>query len=344
MISYKKYFFIISGFVISSGFLWLAFRNVPMSDILLYFIDVNYFLVFIALLIILISFFLRAVRWHILLSKKEKLMRTFHILMTGFMLNCIVPGRAGEIARPLMVSRHPDISLAEALITIAIERFFDLVMLLLFFFILIFFIHIPEDLSYEFGNYVLSRQLLLGYVSNMAMIAVILFLSLLSVFYLNKKNIFGLTFLKRFEVVLENLVKGIDQLKDTIALIKISLLSFIIWFLQICSYYLVVKACAGVDMNFMETAFVMVIICFFIAIPSVPGFWGVWEAGGIFAMSVLGIAKTNAAGYNLFNHAVQMIPVMIIGIISSWFLSFKYNEQYDNMEDSLVIKQSGKQD
>ena len=245
--------------------------------------------------------------------------------MTGFMLNCIIPGRAGEIARPVMISRNSEISLVEALSTVAIERLFDLLMLLSFFFILIFFIHIPENLSYKFGEYVLNRQLLLDYVANMALIAVVLFLCFLFIFYFNKKKFFGLKLFKKLEEALDNLVKGIDQLKDTITLIKISLLSFIIWFLQICSYYLVVKACAGIDINFIETAFVMIIVCFFIAIPSVPGFWGVWEAGGIFAMSVLGIAKIDAAGFNLFNHAVQMIPVIIIGILSAWFLSFKFN-------------------
>jgi uncharacterized protein (TIRG00374 family) len=327
MSSFKKYFLIILGFVFSFGFLWLAFRNVPMEDIFSYFINVNYYLIFLSVLIIILCFFLRAVRWQILLSKKEKLLKTFHILMTGFMLNCIVPGRAGEIARPVMISRNPGISFVEALSTVAIERLFDLVMLLSFFSILIFFIHIPENLSYEFGEYILSRQLLLDYVSNMALIAVILFLCLLFAFYIYKKKVFGLKLFKRFEDALENMVKGIEQLKNPVTLITTGSLSFIIWFLQICSYFLVVKACAGVDINFIETAFVMIIICFFIAIPSVPGFWGVWEAGGIFAMSVLGIAKIDAAGFNLFNHAVQMIPVIIIGIISAWFIGFKYNKK-----------------
>ncbi|MCD4743378.1 MAG: flippase-like domain-containing protein [Desulfobacteraceae bacterium] len=336
MIFYKKYFFIILGFIFSFGFLWLAFRNVPLTDILSYFINVNYYLIFISVFITILSFFLRAVRWQILLYKKEKLHKTFHILMTGFMLNCIIPGRAGEIARPVMISRNPEISLFEALSTVAVERLFDLVMLLSFFFILIFFIHIPEDLSYKFGDYVLSRQLLFDYVSNMALIAVILFLCLLFVFYINKKKVFGLKLFKKFEEAFENIVKGIDQLKNTIILIKISLLSFIIWFLQICSYYFVVKACAGIDINFMEAAFVMIIICFFIAIPSVPGFWGVWEAGGIFAMSVLGIAKIDAAGFNLFNHAVQMIPVIVMGIISAWFISFKYNKMISQSHKTVV--------
>jgi len=61
----------------------------------------------------------------------------------------------------------------------------------------------------------------------------------------------------------------------------------------------------------------MIIICFFIALPSVPGFWGIWEAGGIFALSLFGVSAKEAAGFTLANHAIQMFPVIIIGVISA---------------------------
>jgi hypothetical protein len=61
----------------------------------------------------------------------------------------------------------------------------------------------------------------------------------------------------------------------------------------------------------------MVIICLFIALPSVPGFWGVWEAGGVFAMSLFGVSTNAAAGFTLANHGVQVFPVIIVGLISA---------------------------
>jgi hypothetical protein len=62
---------------------------------------------------------------------------------------------------------------------------------------------------------------------------------------------------------------------------------------------------------------VMVIICLFIALPSVPGYWGVWEAGGVFAMSLFGIPTDAAAGFTLANHGVQVFPVVIVGFVSA---------------------------
>ena len=63
---------------------------------------------------------------------------------------------------------------------------------------------------------------------------------------------------------------------------------------------------------------VMVLICFFIALPSVPGFWGLWEAGGVFALLLFGISTKEAAGFALASHTLQLFPVILIGLISAW--------------------------
>ena len=95
------------------------------------------------------------------------------------------------------------------------------------------------------------------------------------------------------------------------------ILSAVIWCLSALSYYLMAKGCPGIHLSFSEMFAVMLIICFFIALPSVPGFWGIWEAGGVFALAIFGISSKQAAGFTLANHAVQMFPVIIVGLISA---------------------------
>jgi hypothetical protein len=88
--------------------------------------------------------------------------------------------------------------------------------------------------------------------------------------------------------------------------------------------------CPGIGLSFIELSAVMVIVCFFIALPSVPGFWGVWEAGGVFALALFGVSSRDAAGFTLANHAIQVFPVIFIGLISAvvtginiWQVSYK---------------------
>jgi uncharacterized membrane protein YbhN (UPF0104 family) len=65
----------------------------------------------------------------------------------------------------------------------------------------------------------------------------------------------------------------------------------------------------------------MVVVCFFIALPSAPGFWGLWEAGGVFALSLFGVPPKDALGFTLANHAVQLFPVIVAGLISAMLTS-----------------------
>jgi hypothetical protein len=76
-----------------------------------------------------------------------------------------------------------------------------------------------------------------------------------------------------------------------------------------------------VSLSYGQWFAVIVMICFFIALPSVPGYWGLWEAGGIFAMRLFGISAEAAAGATLLNHALQVLPVMVVGLVSALITS-----------------------
>ena len=78
----------------------------------------------------------------------------------------------------------------------------------------------------------------------------------------------------------------------------------------------------------------MLIVCFFIALPSAPGFWGLWEAGGVFAMLLFGVSEKEAAGFTLANHAIQMFPVIIMGLISAFITGVDIRRvSYNQLKD-----------
>jgi uncharacterized membrane protein YbhN (UPF0104 family) len=107
-------------------------------------------------------------------------------------------------------------------------------------------------------------------------------------------------------------------------------LTILIWALTVFSYYVFALGCPGVELTLWELTTVMVVICFFIALPSVPGFWGLWEAGGVFALSLFGVLNRDAAGFTLVNHAVQIFPVILIGMISALVTSVNiFKVRYD---------------
>jgi len=72
----------------------------------------------------------RVVRWHLFLSplKQVSYLSLLSATCIGFMANCMLPVRLGEIIRPFVLSRREKIGLAQVLATaLGLERAFDLI-------------------------------------------------------------------------------------------------------------------------------------------------------------------------------------------------------------------------
>ena len=70
----------------------------------------------------------------------------------------------------------------------------------------------------------------------------------------------------------------------------------------------------------LVSAFGMLVtmIGFAVLIPAAPGYWGLYEAGGVFSLIVLGVVSTSnqstAFAVTLMTHLVQYIPIVAIGL------------------------------
>jgi len=335
----------IGGVAISVIALYFAFRNVPLADLVKYLASINYFWVLPAVATSLISFILRAFRWRIILesAKKISLASAIHPLMIGFMINCVLPGRLGEVARPVILQKKESVPFATGLATVVAERMFDIILLLLLFILTAGVLKINPELNVAFGKYQLNRETLQTVFDGMlklgaALIAGIVLFSirrfreLIYRMILSTPELFifaGQKFKASYKKrvcepvinILNNIARGLTLVRYPKKIINCLIYSILIWGLQALSYYLISLGSPGIDLTYYQITAVMVIICFFIALPSAPGFWGLWEAGGVFALSLFGISAKDAAGYTLANHAIQVIPVIIAGFASAMILS-----------------------
>ena len=336
---------LILGLAISIMALYLAFRNVPFNDLIIYLTSINYIWIPPAVVVILLSFALRAYRWKIILEPAGKIRfwQSFHPLMIGFMINCILPGRVGEVARPVILQKKENIPFSTGLATVAAERAFDVGMLIILFAVLLATIQIDPNLDIVFGKYHLNRTTLVAVGKGTSKLLLLLIAGIaLVVFNKTRKAVKSFitwipemffftgpglkkTIQKKICDPLvgfvENLATGFTLVKYPMKICACLLLSVLIWGLAAFSYYLVSLGCPGIELSFIEITATMVILCFFIALPSVPGYWGIWEAGGVFALSLFGVLTKDAAGFTLANHAIQIFPVIFVGLISAMVTS-----------------------
>jgi uncharacterized protein (TIRG00374 family) len=148
------------------------------------------------------------------------------------------------------------------------------------------------------------------------------------------KDNFTEKFKKRITLFIENIASGVALVKSPRRIIICFVYSSLVWLFTIYSYYAVSRGSPGIDLSAPEITAVMVVICFAIALPSVPGYWGLWEAGGVFALSFFGIGQKDAVGFTLANHAIQVIPVIVVGIISAWVTGVKFRSVTGQLDHS----------
>jgi len=331
-----------SGITLSLIALYFAFRNVPFTDLIAYLGSINYLWVLPSTLIVLLSFALRAVRWQLILSSNQKIdfLSSYHPLIIGFMLNCILPGRVGEVARPVILKRKDNVPFSTGLATVVAERIFDLFILIILFIFFMSTVKIDPNIMIEFGNYSLNSKTLETVFNGMIKLSLLLFAGIIIVgFDTTRKMInriimsmpsllffFGSSLKKKIQDkvctplvhITENFASGFSFIKSPKLIFICIIFSILIWVLSALTYYVFSFGCPGINLTFAEITSVMLIVCFFIALPSAPGFWGLWEAGGVFAMLLFGVPEKEAAGFTLANHAIQIFPVIIMGLISAF--------------------------
>jgi uncharacterized protein (TIRG00374 family) len=335
----------IGGIAISTMALYFAFRNVPFIELFEYLASINYLWVLPAVLVTLFSFFLRAVRWQIILDSAKKIgvMRAFHPMMIGFMINCVLPGRLGEVVRPVLLHKKESVPFTTGLATVVAERVFDIFLLILLFMLTAGMLQIDPTQNVGSGKYQLNQETLQAVFDGMLRLGLLLIFGMVlfsigkirEMMYRSIMTMPELFFFagQRFKStmsqricepvvnILKNIAQGFALIRYPKKLVLCMFYSSLVWGFQALSYYLLSLGSPGIDLTFFEIATMLVIICFFISLPSVPGWWGLWEAGGVFALSLFGVSGQEAAGYTLANHALQVFPVIIAGLLSAMILS-----------------------
>ena len=333
---------IILGTLVSAVTLYLAFRNVPISELADYLVSIDFIWVVPSVALVVVGFILRAMRWQYIMGASYRIgfWQAFHPVMIGFAINCVLPGRVGELARPIVLRKEVSVPLTTGLATIVVERVFDLLVLVLLFMAIWSSMQIDPAVEIRFGEIALNRDTLAVIFKGMVVASILLMVALILFGLQRTRSMLndlilklpGLLFFigaagKQRIVdrichpvvrIIENVGAGIMLIKRPGRMVICLVLSGCIWFMAAVSYYLFSLGCPDIRLTLAEITAMMVIICFVIALPSVPGFWGLWEAGGVFALMLFGVAEKDAAGFTLANHAVQMFPVILIGLASAW--------------------------
>ena len=322
----KKHLHLYIGLIIIAFSLYYAFKGVNPKELMGALASVRYIYLVPAILIVLASYLLRAMRWRYLIRPIKKNVKTtalFSPMMVGFMSN-ILPARAGEFIRAYLLSKKENISFSASFATIFIERLFDLItLLLLIMWVLLF---MPDVLNSENqgGSYqMLEKVRIFGAVSFLLCMFILLFSVLLQF-----KNNWAMKIVGIFTKplphkwkdkiigIVNSFTEGLDIIRDGRGFISTILLSFIIWFVFIVTYYPLYLA-FGIERQ-LPVVSSMVVLCLtvaiFIALLPTPGFLGSYHLACVTALhGIYGIPKPVALSFGIVAWLITMGMTVVIG-------------------------------
>lgn len=315
----KKFLQTVFGFLLAGLFLYLAFRGVRFGDLWASLQDVDYLWVALLVPIVVISHWLRAVRWSYLLSPVKENIPTrnlFSAVMIGFMVNNILP-RVGEVTRAFAVGRSENISKSSVFGTVVVERIIDMVTFL-FILCIVLFLY-PSSLDPFFSNVEAVRPFFL--------IGSIGFLATFILLFFKGESLFSLlTYLKRFipkrfemkyQQYLDSFLSGFGVAKMRNKYAMIILLSLLIYFFYALSLYVpfyAFQTLAGHNLDFGAAVILLTISTIAFALPA-PGALGTYHQFLSFALTRLyGVDPVTALSFVIITHEVGYIITSVVGL------------------------------
>ncbi len=267
-----------------------------------------------------LTFPLRARRWRVILDPIAPNLpfgELWRATAVGMMIGNIVPARAGELARAYALSKEePRVSFAAAFASIAVDRVFDAVVILFMLFIAML------DPAFPSGTRVANQP-----VANWAGGGIIAVAALLTALY--ALVLFPARVLTAYELVVRRLAPkleargrdallafaaGLSVLRAPRRFAEVLFWTVVHWICNALAFWIGFKA-VGIAAPFSAALFVQGIIAIGVAIPSAPGFFGVFEAIAKESLAVYGIGPDLAVAWAIGFHILSFIPITVIGAV-----------------------------
>lgn len=311
---------------ISVFFLYLALRNVDFTKIWEIIKNVNYYYIIILTIVMFISHGIRAVRWKYLIKplKEVKVWTLFKIIMIAFMSNNILPFRMAEFVRAYVLGQKENISKTSSFATIVLERFFDLMGILII--SGIFFIFAPVSDYLKSAGFVL---MILG----ICFIGFVIFLKYKHELIHKIINKLLVKFAKKHadkaSEFIDNFIAGLEAFSNIGQVFIILFLSLGVWLFNLLGFYYT-SLMFELNIPFWKNFFPFLTTIIGVMIPSAPGFVGTFHEACRYGLEKAGVSDNNiAVSYAILIHAIQYIEITVVGVYYLWqerISLFKINE------------------
>jgi glycosyltransferase 2 family protein len=261
------------------------------------------------------SYFLRSIRWRILLNAESSLNvgTVFWANMAGYLGNNFLPARAGEVVRSVLVSKRSSLSKTYVLTTALSERLMDVIALVLWSSIVLLNVN-PKPVWME----QLSRTMAIAAGCGVICVIVLphaggVVKSLLQRIPLPGAIRTGLAGL------VEQILLGLRAFHSWKRLTGFAVLTVAVWMVD--AWATVISAHAlGLRIDFAVALLLLTGMGLGSALPSTPGYIGIYQFVAVTVLTPFGMSRDDAVAYILVAQAGGYVVVLLLGLPGLYIL------------------------
>ncbi|MBX7118825.1 MAG: flippase-like domain-containing protein [Gemmatimonadaceae bacterium] len=267
---------------------------------------------------------LRARRWQALLAPlagRIPIRPLWHATAIGMMMNNVFPMRAGEVARAFVLSRERrEVPFTAAFASLAVDRLFDGVIVIGLMLLATLDPRFPRDArvvgELGAGDVALTASLFLGAV----LVGLYAFVLAPARMLTLAERVGGLASPRlgaRLRVLAQGFTGGLGVLRDPRLALEVTWWTLVHWLTNAAAFWLGFAA-LGIDAPFTTACFVQGIVALGVALPSSPGFFGLFEAAAAVGLKLYGIDPALAVSWGIGFHILSFIPITVFG---AWYFT-----------------------
>jgi uncharacterized membrane protein YbhN (UPF0104 family) len=269
----------------------------------------------VAALAIAAQLWIRATRWSMLLPRNGRRIppaRVLPALLIGYLGNAVLPARLGEVLRAGVISRREAIDPLGAVGSIVLERGIDLVALVV--------VSLPALWLAGAPAWLVQAALLAAGVASLVLVAA---QTPVVRWFMARTNPSGpaartLPWLIRCERILSAVRLG-GRGRTALSAFDLSIGT---WLLDGTIYWLIAMS-LGISLSFAGAIVISSITVLGTALPSAPGYLGVFELVAATVAQLLGVAPDQALAFAILAHAFTLIPLALGGAISAAWIGVR---------------------
>lgn len=285
--------------------LWFFFYKTNLKEIFLSLKNANLSIIFLGIIFNLLSVVLRIFRLQIFLLpiKKTSFKNLFIAIFSSYFISTILPGRLGEISKPLYVAAEENISRLSCITTAFLERIFDLFALFIFFFIFL--------ITYDIN----SAKIHLNTFYKTSFIGIFFLLLIFLFLFLWLKFEFSLPVFKFLKPYIEKIKSGFKSFTSFKQILFAFLITFAIWIFVSIFTFLILKS-FNLNLPFFSSFMLLSISAIGFIVPTPGGAGGVHKAFQIGLVFFYSLEYNLATAISIVGHFFAMMPVALVGFIS----------------------------